>query len=574
VFGSRSGFSPAFNLNSLNGSNGFAINGIALGDGLGGSVSGAGDINGDGIDDVIIGARNATANGNASAGQSYVIFGSRSGFNPSINVNSLNGSNGFAINGINRLDYSGFSVSGAGDINGDGIDDLIIGATSTDVILQGADQCYVVFGSRNGFGPAFNLSSLNGRNGFTLNSVGLADNLGISVSRAGDINGDGIDDLIVGASGANPNGKSNAGQSYVVFGSRSGFSSAFNLSSLNGRNGFAINGVAGADNSSDGDYSGGSVSAAGDVNGDGVDDLIVGADRADANGKRASGQSYVIFGSRNGFNSSIDLGSLNGSNGYTINGIAPGDDAGHSVSGAGDINGDGVADLVIGADSASPNGNYRAGQSYAVFGVRGNTSPIPNPGNTTPSPTGKTKIGSNRADVLRGTQGNDSLIGKAGNDRLLGGDGNDVLNGGQGKDTLQGGNGSDTLVGGRDADRLTGGAGADTFVLKSLKDSFLSRFDRITDLTSGVDQIDAPAIAARQVVQRGKVRQLSAAKIAAVLTPQTFVANSVATFTVGSGQRQRTFLALNNGTAGFSAKTDAVVDITGYSGSLANLAIG
>ena len=376
IFGSRKGFSASFNLSSLNGSNGFAINGIAVGDSSGGSVSAAGDVNGDGIADIIIGARQASAHGAASAGQSYVIYGSRNGFSPSINLGSLNGSNGFAINGIKRLDYSGSSVSGAGDINGDGIADLIIGASTRAAILSGANQSYVVFGKRGGFGASFDLSSLNGSNGFIINSIGLADGLGTSVSGAGDINGDGIADLVVGADRADPNGRINAGQSYVIYGSRGGFSASFNLSSLNGSNGFAINGIAGR-NLTDGDHSGSSVSGAGDVNGDGIADLLIGAYGADANGKRAPGQSYVIYGSRSSFGASFNLSSLNGSNGFVLNGIASGDDAGQAVSGAGDINGDGIADLIIGADQASPNGNKDAGQSYVIFGVRSsNAQPI------------------------------------------------------------------------------------------------------------------------------------------------------------------------------------------------------
>ena len=374
IFGSRKGFGASFNLSSLNGSNGFAINGIAVSDLAGVSVSGAGDVNGDGIADIIIGARQANAHGAAGAGQSYVIFGSRSGFSPSLNLSSLNGSNGFAINGIKRLDYSGSSVSAAGDINGDGIADVIIGASTRAAVLSGANQSYVVFGSRSGFGASLDLSSLNGSNGFVINSIGLADGSGVSVSGAGDINGDGIADLVVGADRADLDGKINAGQSYVIFGKRSGFSPSFNLSSLNGSNGFAINGITKFG------YSGSSVSGAGDINGDGIADLIIGAYGATANGNRASGQSYVIYGSRNGFSPAFNLSSLNGSNGFAINGIASGDDAGWAVSGAGDINGDGIADLLIGAGQASPNGNMDAGQSYVIFGVRsGNIQPIVNP---------------------------------------------------------------------------------------------------------------------------------------------------------------------------------------------------
>src|SRR4028119_595980 len=123
-------FGPTFNLSTLNGSNGFAINGIAAGDRSGFSVSSAGDVNGDGFDDLIIGTRGPSPNGISYAGQSYVVFGSNSGFAAGLNLSALNGSNGFAINGIAVGDGSGYSVSSAGDVNGDGIDDLIIGARS------------------------------------------------------------------------------------------------------------------------------------------------------------------------------------------------------------------------------------------------------------------------------------------------------------------------------------------------------------------------------------------------------------------------------------------------------------
>ncbi|BBD68278.1 hemolysin-type calcium-binding region [Nostoc commune NIES-4072] len=355
------------NLSELNGNNGFLINGIAELDRSGQSVSNAGDINGDGIDDLIIGAYNASPNGNYSAGQSYVVFGGTNvGSSGSLNLSDLNGTNGFLINGIRSNDFSGQSVSNAGDINNDGIDDLIIGAQYADPNrISGAGQSYVVFGGTNvGTNGSLNLSDLNGTNGFLINGIRSNDFSGRSVSNAGDINNDGIDDLIIGAFGADPNGISGAGQSYVVFGGTNvGSGGTLNPSDLNGNNGFIINGIR------SNDFSGNSVSNAGDINGDGIDDLIIGAFGADPNGISNAGQSYVVFGGTNlGSGGSLNLSDLNGTNGFLINGIAEDDYSGFLVSNAGDINGDGIDDLIIGAQDADPYSISRPGQSYVVFG--------------------------------------------------------------------------------------------------------------------------------------------------------------------------------------------------------------
>ncbi|MEO1208320.1 MAG: Ig-like domain-containing protein [Cyanobacteria bacterium J06638_20] len=358
VFGRAQGFAASLNLSDLDGSNGFALNGIAAYDYSGGSVSGAGDINGDGIDDLVIGAAYADPNGNRS-GESYVVFGGQ-GFAASLDLSDLDGSNGFVLNGIAAYDYSGGSVSGAGDINGDGIDDLIIGADGADPNGDRSGQSYVVFGNDQGFANRLNLSDLDGSNGFVLNGIAEGDRSGVSVSEAGDINGDGIGDLIIGAVSAEPN-DNDSGQSYVVFGNDQGFVASLNLADLDGRNGFILNGIAA------GDRSGGSVSGAGDINGDGFDDLIIGAAAADPNGE-SSGESYVVFGRAQGFAASLNLSTLDGLNGFILNGIDGGDRSGISVSGAGDINGDGIDDLIIGAVYAGPNGSSYAGESYVVFG--------------------------------------------------------------------------------------------------------------------------------------------------------------------------------------------------------------
>ncbi len=343
-------FPPNFDVSTLNGTNGFVLNGVTTSDESGKSVSGAGDINGDGIADLVVGAPGQ----GSTAGKTYVIFGSKAGWSSSISLSSLNGVNGFVLNGNNTAEYSGTSVSGAGDINGDGIADLVVGAPGGSFGPFIAGKAYVIFGSKAGWSSPISASTLNGANGFVINGENINDGCGGSVSGGGDINGDGIADLVVGAGGAD----SSAGKTYIIFGSKAGWSSPISLSSLNGANGFVLNG----NNTSPG--SGASVSGAGDINGDGIADLVVGA----PGGGSGVGKAYVIFGSKGGWSSSISLSSLNGANGFVLNDADVGDISGFSVSGAGDINGDGIADLVVGAPLATL--AAPAGKTYVIFGSK------------------------------------------------------------------------------------------------------------------------------------------------------------------------------------------------------------
>jgi hypothetical protein len=371
-------FSASINLSSLNGTTGFRLDGVASYDSCGNSVASAGDVNGDGIADIIISANSADPNGRSS-GSSYLVFGNTSTFASSINLSSLNGTTGFRLDGVATSDGSGKSVASVGDLNGDGFADLIIGSPYADNTSPDSGSSYVVFGRASGFSSSINLSSLDGSTGFRLDGVANNDRSGTSVASAGDVNGDGFADLIIGAYLADPNG-SDSGSSYVVFGKASGFSSATNLSSLDGSTGFRLDGVAAGDNS------GYSVASAGDLNGDGFADIIVGAFGADPNGSD-SGSSYVVFGKASGFTAAIGLSSLDGSTGFRLDGVAAGDNSGYSVASAGDVNGDGRADLVIGAIYSSPNGGY-PGSGYIYL---------------SPAASGATYRGTALADSLHGT---------------------------------------------------------------------------------------------------------------------------------------------------------------------------
>ncbi|NBB16576.1 hypothetical protein GVN21_14530 [Caulobacter sp. SLTY] len=436
----------------------FKLSGVVSEDLVGWSVAGIGDINGDGFDDVLVGAKYADING-SSSGAAYVVFGHAS---PSgvLDLSTLDGANGFRIGGVAAIDLAGYSVGAAGDVNGDGIDDLVIGATGVDSANAGSGAAYVVFGSADEpFDADLDLSALNGSNGFRIAGTTTNEYVGFSVASAGDINGDGFDDLAVGGRGSGGTG----GVS-IIFGSNAGFAATLSVTDLNGTNGFRIAGEAGAD------HAGRSVSAAGDLNGDGIDDLIIGAPQADPNGS-SSGAAYVVFGSRTGFGATLALSSLDGSNGFQINGAAANDRAGWSVSSA-DINGDGNSDIIIGARLSSG-----AGAAYVIYGLP--PAPVVEVG----TGANDAYVGGGAADDLSGAGGDDTLEGLTGDDLLNGGDGKDRLYGGLGADDLVGGIGGDLLDGGEGADEMAGGAGDDTYVVDDLGDT-------ITD-TSGVDRVRA-----------------------------------------------------------------------------------
>ena len=428
-------------LSGLDGTNGFTLTGIAARDQSGYSVSSAGDVNGDGYDDLIIGAPSADPNGDNYAGETYIVYGGASapGEDGVLDLGALDGTNGFTLTGIAARDESGSSVSSAGDVNGDGYDDLIIGARLADPNGDiEAGETYIVYGGANapGTGGVLNLGALNGTNGFILTGIDGGDWSGFSVSSAGDVNGDGYDDLIIGAFGAfgaNSNGDS-AGETYIVYGGASapGTGGVLNLGALDGTNGFILTGIDALDES------GRSVSSAGDVNGDGYDDLIIGASGADPNGDREAGETYIVYGgaSAPGTEGVLDLSDLDGTNGFILTGIDAGDQSGRSVSSAGDVNGDGYDDLIIGASGADPNGDSGAGETYVIYGGATGAESL----------TPVTASGTAAADNFTGNAGDDNFTAIATNDVVRGGADDDIISvtaldfaaidGGTGQDTL------------------------------------------------------------------------------------------------------------------------------------------
>ena len=166
-------------LSSLDGTTGFSLTDPAGGLYGGYSVASAGDVNGDGFADLIVGGP-----GGSRHGGGFVVFGKASGFAANLDLSTLNGSNGFALPGP-AGGAAGTSVASAGDVNGDGFADLIVGAPFTSPHGSYSGSAYVVFGKAAGFAASTSLSTLNGTTGFLISGVAAEDAAGLSVASAG-----------------------------------------------------------------------------------------------------------------------------------------------------------------------------------------------------------------------------------------------------------------------------------------------------------------------------------------------------------------------------------------------------
>jgi hypothetical protein len=389
------------------------IGGAHAGDRAGWSVASLGDVGADGRPDALVGAPGADPHGRARAGAAYVVRGRRAIGESDLHKRELHG---WRLTGARAGDRAGFSVARAGDVNGDGRPDVIVGAPRADAPERNSGAAYVVFGRARRRGV--DLRHLGGR-GFRIRGSTAGELAGYDVAAGGDVNRDGLDDVLVGVPGGDHGGRS-SGAAYVVFGKTT--TSAVDLGSIGrrgrgyrieggrafGRAGFSVAGAGDVDSdgrldaivgaphfgsggaayvvfgrghsapvdlaafgrqgyrmqaASAGDRAGTSVAGAGDVNGDGIPDALVGAPRqGPSRGKR--GSAYVVFGQS--ARRVIELGRLRGS-GFRIRGARAGGRAGWSVTGAGDLDGDGLADVVIGSPGRGP---APRGAAYVVHGRR------------------------------------------------------------------------------------------------------------------------------------------------------------------------------------------------------------
>ncbi len=358
----KASFPAVISVGELSGSNGFTLKGIDRGDYAGVSVGGGGDINGDGVDDILIGATGADPRNKEGAGEGYVVYGARVQFPGAISIGLfLNGRDGFVINGPEVGDGSGSTISFVGDFNQDGLDDLVVGSPGADPMNRdSAGTSHVVFGRTNGFPSRLELGGLPLGAGITLQGAGQFHAVGRTLGSAGDVNGDGIDDLVIGVPTADTEALSSAGKTYVVFGRTDNSQSTVDLAGLDGHNGFVITGA------SEDDFSGHAVASAGDFNGDGIGDFVIGAPKAAFPGRLTAGASYLVYGRSDGFPPALDLNELTNEQGVLLVGIHG--NSGYAVSSAGDVNGDGFGDIVIGSDFAPGDANF-AGEAYVLFGT-------------------------------------------------------------------------------------------------------------------------------------------------------------------------------------------------------------
>ena len=458
------------------------IDGTIFDQRLGVDLVALGDVNGDGIGDIGISAGGGNPN---YYGQFFVLYGGQD-WTDTPDLAALDGDQGFSIGGASFKQNLGTTGEGLGDVNGDGIDDFLIGAPAqANSSPTSVAEAYVIFGRAGGYDTDLILSGEFDGFRLTQSTSGLGP-IGAVVSSLGDIDQDGLADFAIGFPQATPGGTPDAGITLVVYGrdnTGTGLETidVGTLLSGDGSTHMRING------SANGGLFGNEVTALGDVNGDGFDDFAV-------SGNGGAGAVAVVYGGlRDSFQISVDDLAADPSLGYVITNDATGEGfadpgavggAGDTVMALGDLNFDGTAEFFITSfteDSVAVD----AGGGYVINGALSDADDLLNgtdigndiyggDGNDTINGLGgdDTLVGGNGDDRLDGGAGNDFIVAGTGDDVASGGDGRDVINGFDGADTLDGGAGNDRLFGGNGDDTLNGGDGDDVMLGQGGADSY------------------------------------------------------------------------------------------------------
>jgi Ca2+-binding RTX toxin-like protein len=347
VFGRADGAS--IDLSRIASGAGFRIDGAVRNDRLGSAVSRAGDMNGDGLADLIVGAREADNRGRSASGSAYVIFGKASA--GAVDVGSL-GSQGFRIDGATTGERAATSVAGGRDVNGDGRPDVMLGSPLADPGGRtNSGTVYVVFG-KAGTGDV-DTAALAGA-GYAIDGAAAGDQLS-AVAAIRDVDGDGRADVFTGARYADAPGRTDAGAAHVTAGK--GDDGTVDLAAPAAAT-YVAHGAAAWD------YAGTTLGQGGDLNGDGRSDLLLGAPGADPAARSGAGSAYLLFAPEAG--GTHDLAALDST--WRIDGAAAGDAAGTAIDAGGDLNSDGRADLVVGAPLGDPAARSSAGVAHVLYG--------------------------------------------------------------------------------------------------------------------------------------------------------------------------------------------------------------
>jgi hypothetical protein len=335
---------------------GLASGTLASDDFFGSSIAGLGDLNGDGVPDVLVGA-DADGDSADGAGAAYVLFLNTDG---TVNTQQKisNGTGGLNSGTLSSFDRFGTSATEIGDLDNDGVSDVLIGALGDDDGANDAGAAYVLY--MNTDGTVDTQQKISEDTGSLAANLDELDFFGTSAAGLGDLDGNGVPDVLVGASG-DDDGADGAGAAYVLFLNADG--TVNTQQKISDGTGGLASGTLGSFNSF-----GSSATSVGDLDADGVSDILVGVP-GDNDGASSAGATYVLFLNADGTVNAQQKIS-DGTGGFPTGTLASEDRFGESVAEIGDLNGDGIPDVLVGAnedDSRDGAGQVDAGTAYALF---------------------------------------------------------------------------------------------------------------------------------------------------------------------------------------------------------------